>query len=89
LHRLLAQAVAVRYRSDDATMAPSQVVLKLAGQLADRGITRDSRITKVLLLPGHFGFELGVLRFKLAQAADIRTIGGADEVRQHVHLGED
>ena len=27
--------------------------------------------------------------FKLAQAADIGTIGGADEVRQHVHLGED
>jgi hypothetical protein len=65
-------------------MAPSQVVLKLAGQLPDRGITRDSRITKLLLLPGHFGFELGVLRFKLAQAADISTIGGADEVRQHV-----
>jgi hypothetical protein len=26
--------------------------------------------------------------FKLAQAADISTIGGADEVRQHVHIRE-
>jgi len=40
------------------------------------------------LLPGNFLLQRRILQFKLSQSPDIGTVGGADEVGEHVHLAE-
>jgi hypothetical protein len=42
-----------------------------------------------LLLAGNFGFEFGFLFFQQPQPANIRPIGCAHEVRQHVDFSKD
>ena len=41
------------------------------------------------MLPRDFLLQRRILRFKLSQAPNISTVGGADEMGEHVHLAED
>jgi hypothetical protein len=46
-------------------------------------------IAQMHLLAHHLRLQLGILRFEIAQATDVRAVGGADEMGEHVHLAED
>ncbi|HTW71526.1 MAG TPA: hypothetical protein VME47_16685 [Acetobacteraceae bacterium] len=57
-------------------------------QFADARLAGHHSIAEGKLLPVHAGAQLGVLRLQRAKPADVRAVGGADQVRQHVHLAE-
>jgi hypothetical protein len=56
---------------------------------ADRRVARREAVMQVPLLALQLGDERRIVFLELAQAADVGAVGGADQVRQHVHVAED
>ena len=63
---------------------PSQCL----AQFLDALVARDDGVAQCQLLPFELRFQLRLVGFQLAQPPDVRAVGGADEVRQHVHVAE-
>ncbi len=57
-------------------------------ELADGFVAGGEAVTQLLLLPMQLLIQRAVLLLQLPQPADVRPIGGADEMRQHVHVLE-
>ena len=57
-------------------------------ELADRFVARGEAVAQLLLLPIQLLGQRPLFRLQLPQAPDVRPVGGADEMRQHVHVLE-
>ena len=57
-------------------------------ELTDRFVARGEAVAQLLLLPMQLLGQRPVFRLQLPQAPDVRPVGGADEMRQHVHILE-
>ena len=64
------------------------VIGKELVEQSDGFVARGEPIAQLLLLPMEFLGQRAFLLLQLPQAPNIRPIGGADEVRQHVHILE-
>ena len=63
-------------------------LFKCVPQLLDRSFAGHDCITQLLLLAPDLGLERGVIGLQLPQSPYVRSIGGANEVRQHVDFGK-
>ncbi len=57
-------------------------------ELADRFVARGEAVAQLLLLPMQLLGQRPLFRLQLPQAPNVRPVGGADEMRQHVHILE-
>src|SRR5262245_19421302 len=88
------------HASERLDFAGGQVVLGLAigrtpgladkhlVEPANRLVARGKSVAQLLLLPVELLDQLTVLLLQLPQPANVGAIGGADEMRQHVHVAE-
>jgi hypothetical protein len=57
-------------------------------ELADRFVARGEAVAQLPLLPIQLLGQRLLFGLQLPQAPDVRPVGGADEMRQHVHVLE-